>query len=140
VVYRGIRAVDVDLGANIELSYACQNASGSDHDYQLCRQAWTVEPGVTPRVSGIRYEDIRIDGGWRAGWLECLPESPCHNVTVDGMTVTPLSAEGRRRAGLGAASAADDVHPWVCEDVKDSSARGTVPAPLPAFCPGVAAE
>jgi polygalacturonase len=136
ISYTGITAIDVDLGVNIELSYACQNMSGSDHDYQLCRESWTKLPGVTPKVSGISYQDIQINGGWRAGWIECLPEAPCHGVTVSNMVVTPLSAQGRVRAGLSAAGATE-ANGWVCEDLETSSASGTTPAPTAAQCPGL---
>lgn len=137
ISYTGITAIDVDLGVNIELSYACQNMSGSDHDYQLCRQSWTKIPGVTPKVGDIQYHDIRIMGGWRAGWIECLPESPCHNVTVTEMTVTPLTKLGRVRAGLPADQDDGHVNPWICEDLASGSASGTVPAPTAEFCPGL---
>jgi hypothetical protein len=33
----------------------------------------------------IRFENIRGDNAWRSGWLNCVPESPCRNITFENV-------------------------------------------------------
>ena len=65
--------------------YPCQNQSGTAN-YELCRAHYPVEPGIRPHIRDIALAGVTGVGGvWRAGWLNCLPESPCRNVTVAGV-------------------------------------------------------
>eukprot|EP00662_Eupelagonemidae_sp_cell21_P022209 gene22209-63859_t len=107
VTYRRIRAVDVDLLFDIQMWYPCQNQSGMDN-YRLCRSYYPVKAGITPHIRNVTLTDVVAERAWRAGWLNCLPESPCSGILLDG-----VSAAG--------------ALPMVCEHATGSVTGGDVP-------------
>ena len=66
------------------------------------------EPGIRPHIRNISLVNVTGDGVWRAGWLNCLPESPCEDVTVNGVV-------------------APGALPWVCEHVRGRGVASTSP-------------
>ena len=101
---RGIVGLGVDLLFDIQMWYPCHNDSRPEN-YLLCREAFPVQAGVTPHIANVRLEQIQGVGVWRSGWLNCLPESPCREVTFADFD-----------AGAGAL-------PFVCENVFGSANR-----------------
>eukprot|EP01043_Picozoa_sp_COSAG02_P015885 COSAG02_NODE_687_length_18478_cov_23.093476_5_plen_174_part_00 len=106
--YRNIRGVGVDLLFDIQMWYPCQNQSGMAN-YQLCRQMAhpKPEPHIRPHIRNISLVNITAPpgGAWRTGWLNCLPESPCKDITIEGVV-------------------APGALPWVCEHVEGMATGG----------------
>lgn len=105
IQYRGIRAVGVDLLFDIQMWYPCQNQSGM-HNYRLCREFYPVQPSVRPHIRDVSLVDVVGHDAWRSVWLNCLPESPCENITFAGVRVGP------------------DTLPPVCEHVRGGAGAG----------------
>lgn len=53
-------------------------------------QTDTAKPvtALTPRISGVRIENVKIDGAKTAGGFYGLPESPLENIVLDGVTAS----------------------------------------------------
>ena len=94
---------------DIQMWYPCQNQSGTAN-YHLCRDFYPVKPGIRPHIRNISLVNVVGEGGtWRTGWLNCLPESPCKEVSFEAVT-------------------APGAHGWVCENVEGRADGGNVPA------------
>jgi hypothetical protein len=94
---------DVDLVFDIAMHYACQNTSGSEN-YADCAAAQGEggDGSIQPSVSSIHFEGIR-GTAWRSGWLRCLADAPCRDVTFAQIEVTatePFLCEHVHATGL----------------------------------------
>ena len=109
IAYRNINAIGVDLLFDIQMWYPCQNQSGMAN-YDLCRSMAhpKPEPGIRPHIRNVSLVNVTGEGAWRTGWLNCLPESPCKEVSVEGVV-----AEG--------------ALPWECEHVEGAAKGGNAP-------------
>lgn len=94
ITFRDIIVMDVDLVFDLAMHYACQNTSGTSN-YNDCVAGQGGSSSIQPSVSGIRFESVR-GTAWRSGWLRCLLEAPCENVTfseIDVASAEPLLCE-----------------------------------------------
>lgn len=85
VTFRDIEVVDVDLVFDLAMHYACQNTSGTIN-YNDCVAGQGQSSSIQPSVQGIHFENVR-GTAWRSGWLRCLPEAPCKDVTFSEIDV-----------------------------------------------------
>ena len=97
IVFTDIVVENVDLVFDIQARYACQNCSGTQN-YEDCANSLGVVAGITPIIDGVVFENVR-GTAWRSGWLRCLPEAPCTNISFAGIGV---KAE----------------HPFICENAE----------------------
>jgi len=109
IAYRNIRAIGVDLLFDIQSWYPCQNQSGMAN-YDTCQSFYPVQPGIRPHIRNVSLLNVTGDEAtWRTGWLNCLPESPCKEMSMQGVT-------------------APGAHGWVCENVEGQSRGGNAPS------------
>jgi len=52
--------------------------------------------------------NVTADVAWRTGWLNCLPESPCKDISLQGVKVDKLQG----------------THGWECQHVEGRDAGG----------------
>ena len=94
---RGVHVTDhrvegADLLFKANLYYACQNSSDAAFAKCAAQQNRTTA-ALTPSVSDVKFERITSVSGesnktlFRIGWLECLPESPCTNITISDVRI-----------------------------------------------------
>jgi hypothetical protein len=68
-------------------------------NFKLCRElAWPHPVPDAPSYRNMVFDGLHGDA-WRAAWLHCLPEAPCHNVTFTNVDVAVTTPE------------------WVCENI-----------------------
>jgi len=116
IAYHNIHGIGVDLLFDIQMWYPCQNQSGTAN-YDQCRSFYPVEAGVRPHIRNVSLVNVTGDDAtWRTGWLNCLPESPCEELSLEG-----VSAPG--------------AHGWVCENVHGTAKGGNLPAADECFSP-----
>ena len=69
------------------MHYACQNTSGTaNYDDCAAAQGEGGDGSIQPVVSGVHFDKI-TGSAWRSGWLRCLGDSPCHNVTFANIDI-----------------------------------------------------
>eukprot|EP00051_Salpingoeca_urceolata_P000327 m.33527 g.33527 ORF g.33527 m.33527 type:complete len:469 (-) comp10436_c0_seq1:77-1483(-) len=113
---------NADLVFKINQYYACQNHTGDA--FRKCADAQPPLPGLTPQVHNVRFEDIRVvdhdrqGGPFRVGWLECVPEAPCTNISF---------ANAMTHAQNG----------WACNNVQGTYTSTVTPPPTQTECKGL---
>ena len=109
IAYHNIRGVGVDLLFDIQMWYPCQNQSGMAN-YHTCRSFYPVKAGVRPHIRNVSLVNVTGDEStWRTGWLNCLPESPCQEISITDVR-------------------APNAHGWVCENVHGHATGANMPA------------
>jgi hypothetical protein len=114
VTVRNITALGADLMVDIQSYYSCQNSSGT-WNYQLCRDTlWPQPVADAPSYQNMHFDGLRGDA-WRAAWLNCLPEAPCHNITFENVELNTTEPQ------------------WVCENVHGSADNNVHPSAAGCF-------
>jgi polygalacturonase len=86
IIFRDIIVTDVDLAVDFTMYYACQNISSANYEDCVQGQLARQNGGIKPLVQRIRFERIR-GTAWRRGWVRCLAESPCRDISFAGLDV-----------------------------------------------------
>lgn len=109
VLVQNITGLGVDLMVDIQSYYSCQNSSGTAN-YKLCRElAWPNRTVDAPSYQNMVFNGLHGDA-WRAAWLNCLPEAPCHNISFTNVNLATTQPQ------------------WVCENVFGHASGSVAPS------------
>lgn len=142
VTFERILVSGGDLALQINLWMGCQNYSAAAWANCTAKQRPT-SAALTPSVRDVTFRDITNAAGAppsRVGWLECLPDSPCSGISIEGVQMAAVSSGWACKfvSGVAQGSAPDPtrcLHAAILSlvtkvDADPRSSEMNVPSPL----------